>query len=133
MAKKSREDDFEQDDFEEIEEEDLDEENDRRRRRRIRRDVDEEGDATGGVIPYKNAPALIAYYCAIFSLIPCAGLLLGIAAVILGFVGLSKYKQNPRVHGVAHAWIGIVLGGLTFLGNIAILVLAAIGFFAARK
>ena len=30
------------------------------------------------VVPYKNPKALIAYYCAIFSLIPCLGLPLGI-------------------------------------------------------
>ena len=31
-----------------------------------------EGDATGGVIPYKNVPALVAYYLGVFSLIPWA-------------------------------------------------------------
>lgn len=30
-----------------------------------------EGDSTGGVIPYKNMPALIAYYCGVFSILPC--------------------------------------------------------------
>src|ERR1700691_993745 len=36
------------------------------------------------IIPYRNAPALIAYYLGIFSLIPCVGFVLGIAALILG-------------------------------------------------
>ena len=72
-------------------------------------------DATGGVIPYKNAPALIAYYLAVFSLIPILGLPLGLAAVVLGFFGLAKRRANPAVRGTAHAWIGIVLGGLTTL------------------
>ena len=31
-------------------------------------------DAAATVIPYKNAPALVAYYMGIFSLIPCVGL-----------------------------------------------------------
>lgn len=70
-----------------------------------------QGDSTGGIIPYKNAPALIAYYLAVFSLIPCLGLPLGIAAVVLGIMGLQKRKANPAISGTAHSWIGILLGG----------------------
>ena len=39
-------------------------------------------DSTGGVIPYKNPPALIAYYLGIFSLLPCIGILLAIPAIV---------------------------------------------------
>jgi len=35
-----------------------------------------EGDATGGIIPYKNPKALIAYYLGIFSGLPLCGPLL---------------------------------------------------------
>jgi hypothetical protein len=70
----------------------------------------EQGDATGGVIPYKNAPALIAYYCGVFSIIPCFPI--GIVALVLGIMGLKKAKQNPLVRGQVHAWIGIIVGGL---------------------
>jgi hypothetical protein len=82
-----------------------------------------EGDSTGGLIPYKNTPALIAYYLGIFSLIPCFGLLLAIPAFILGIIGLQKRAQNPAVKGSAHAWIGIVLGGICTLlwGGLALL------------
>lgn len=71
-----------------------------------------DGDSTGGVIPYKNPHALIAYYLGLFSLFPLLGLFLGIAAFILGIIGLKKRKQNPAIKGSVHAWIGIVLGGL---------------------
>ncbi len=71
-----------------------------------------EGDATGGVIPYKNVPALMAYYCGVFSLIPCLGLVLGIIGFILGIIGLQRRRENPAVKGAVHAWIGIVMGGL---------------------
>lgn len=74
-----------------------------------------EGDATGGLIPYKNAPALIAYYLGLFSLFPCIGLFLAIPAFILGIIGLRKRQQNPAVKGSVHAWIGIVMGGLMTL------------------
>ena len=81
-----------------------------------------EGDATGGVIPYKNAPALIAYYLGIFSLVPCVmglGIVLGIPAIVCGVIGLKKRKANPIVKGSAHAWTGIILGSLTSLVTIA--------------
>jgi hypothetical protein len=73
---------------------------------------DTEGDATGGIIPYKNPPALAAYYLGLFSLLPCIGLLLAVPALILGIIGLQKRKQNPAVKGSVHAWIGVIMGGL---------------------
>lgn len=75
----------------------------------------DQGDATGGIIPYKNPPALTAYYCGIFSLVPFLGIFVGIPALILGIVGLKKKKANPAISGTAHAWVGIILGSLTTL------------------
>jgi len=68
------------------------------------------------VIPYKNPKALVAYYLAIFSLIPCIGIPLGIAALVLGVLGLKAAKEHPQSHGKVHAWIGIILGGLCGFG-----------------
>ena len=73
------------------------------------------GDATGGLIPYKNVPALIAYYLGIFSLLPVIGLPLGMVAVVLGIMGLIKKSKMPQVRGTAHALIGIILGSITTL------------------
>lgn len=67
-----------------------------------------EGDATGGIIPYKNPQALIAYYLGLFSIIPVLGFFLAIPALFLGFSGLKKYRENPVIKGTVHAWIGIV-------------------------
>jgi hypothetical protein len=78
----------------------------------------EPGDATGGLIPYKNPKALIAYYLGIFSLIPCVGFFLAIAAVILGVLGLKARKVHPQVHGVAHAWIGIIVGAIVLVAHV---------------
>ena len=72
-----------------------------------------QGDATGGVIPYKNAPALIAYYISLLSLLPILGIPFGIAAVILGIIGLMKRAAKPAIKGSVHAWIGIILGSGT--------------------
>ncbi len=93
----------------------------------------EEGDATGGIIPYKNGPALAAYYLGIFSLLPCIGLVLAIPAFILGIIGLKKKKENPAVRGSAHAWIGIIMGGIFTLVWGAAIVLMFFGAFANNR
>ena len=93
-------------------EDDYEDPEDRRARRRRG-----EGDATGGLIPYKNAKALASYYCGVFSLIPCVGLILGPIAVVLGFLGLAHANKLPESKGKAHAIVGIVLGALAALYN----------------
>ena len=90
-----------------------------------------EGDATGGVIPYKNMPALLAYYLGLASLLPFIGLLFGIPAFVLGILGLRKRAQNPAVKGSVHAWIGIVLGGLMSLFWGLIFVVGVLSAFIA--
>lgn len=70
-----------------------------------------EGDATGGVIPYKNPKALISYYLGIFSGLPLIGLPIGIAAFVLGIQGLRARRENPAIKGSVHAGIGIGCGG----------------------
>jgi hypothetical protein len=84
-----------------------------------------EGDATGGIIPYKNPKALIAYYLGILSGLPIIGLPLGIAAFILGILGLRERRKNPVIKGSIHAGIGIgcgclfsLLWGLAIVGMI---------------
>jgi hypothetical protein len=79
----------------------------------------------GKIIPYRNGPALAAYYCGIFALIPLLGLVLGIVAYGFGLVGLRNARRQPAVGGKVHAWVGIVLGGLCFLGNVLLLLLPA--------
>ncbi|MBT5598334.1 MAG: DUF4190 domain-containing protein [Planctomycetaceae bacterium] len=76
---------------------------------------DTQGDATGGIIPYKNKHALIAYYLGIFSFfIPFSG----IGSIILGVKGLQARKQNPVIKGSAHAIVGIVAGICTIICHI---------------
>jgi len=71
-----------------------------------------QGDATGGLIPYKNKYALIAYYLGIFSFfIPFSG----IASIVLGVKGLQARKRNPVIKGSVHAIVGIVAGVCTII------------------
>ena len=81
----------------------------------------EQGDATGGVIPYKNVPALLAYYFGVFSIIPLFPI--GLTALVLGLVGLRARRRKPHIRGQVHAWIGIVVGGLFGLAWLAFSVL----------
>lgn len=86
-------------------------------------------DSTGGVIPYNNPKALLAYYLGIFGLLCCiTPLPLGLVPVVLGVMGLQARAQNPAIKGSVHAWIGIVLGGISALGSIfsAIALIAAL-------
>jgi len=87
-----------------------------------------QGDATGGVIPYKNMPALLAYYLGILSLLCCfVAVPLGIVSLVLGIVGLQRRAANPAIHGTAHAWIGIVLGVLNIISCLIIYALGLLG------
>lgn len=84
----------------------------------------------GGLIPYKNGPALAAYYLGVFSAIPLLGMPLGIAGLILGILGLRRAREHPEAKGKAHAWVGIIAGGLfglLYLVATIALVLAALG------
>lgn len=91
------------------------------------------GDATGGLIPYKNVPALAAYYLAIFSLIPLIGMVLGLAALVLGIVGLKKAARQPEVKGKVHAWVGIIVGGLFGFGYLALVILIVVRAVMAQS
>jgi hypothetical protein len=77
-----------------------------------------QGDVTGGIVPYKNPPALLAYYFGIFGLIPFLGIPFAVAAIVFGILGLKRRRSAPVVRGQVHAWIGIVLGSLSILGHL---------------
>lgn len=73
----------------------------------------EKTDATGGIIPYRNLPALIGYYLGVFSLIPYPKVTcpLGAVAFVLGLVGLWYRFRNKAAKGSLHALVGIFVGG----------------------
>jgi hypothetical protein len=81
--------------------------------------------AFGGLIPYRNTAALVGYYLAVFSIIPCF-FFLGIAGFILGIIGLNNAKNRPELGGVAHSWVGIIAGGLFGFGWLLLFLLTAV-------
>jgi phage FluMu protein Com len=91
-------------------------------RPRGRRRSSESDGGLDSLIPYKNAWALWSYYLSVFSLIPCIAIPLGLAALITGIKGLSYANEHPKAKGKAHAWVGIILGGLCLLGNVSFIV-----------
>lgn len=79
------------------------------------------GDATGGMIPYKNPAALIGYYLFFASLF--LGPLTGIIAVGLGIAGLRARRKQPQIKGAVHAWIAIIGGGLCSIAYLSVIIL----------
>jgi hypothetical protein len=94
--------------------------------RRIRRREEDDG-GISTLIPTKNPKALVAYYCGVFSIIPCLALVLGPIALIFGVLGLRFAKANPSAKGAGHAIVGIVLGALTTLVNWGLLIFFVVG------
>lgn len=91
-------------------------------------------DAVATIIPFKNPPALMAYYLGLFgfvlSCVPILGLGMSIAALVLGLKGLQVVRRVPKAHGTGHAWFGIIagtLGILVGLATLALVVVAATG------
>src|SRR6188474_1688818 len=77
------------------------------------------GGALEHVIPTRNQPALMGYYCAIFGLIPVAGLFLSPAAIAYGLLGLDRGARLPRNIGYGHALFATVAGILGAILNYA--------------
>ena len=77
--------------------------------------------AWSGIVPYRNLPALVGYYLAVFSVVPVLGLVLGPTALLLGILGFVKGLKNPRAKGKVHAWVAIILGLITTAFNCIII------------
>jgi hypothetical protein len=134
--------------------EEEDDEDDRSRRPVRRRSKDE---PYSTLIPYRNVPALVGYYCGMggliailggialimynpinpqfvvlitFGMIYGLGGILALLGIIFGIIGMVYANKNPKSRGMGHAITGLVLGILEILGLLAILVL---GFMAQRR
>jgi len=84
-------------------------------------------------IPSRNGPALTSYYLGIFSLLPCFGLPMGVAAIYFGLQGLSRVRHNPEVRGGAHAWVGLICGALFGLFNLLLVFGVIVAMIASAR
>ncbi|MSU79377.1 MAG: hypothetical protein EXS16_14965 [Gemmataceae bacterium] len=82
-----------------------------------------ESSAIENVIPFRNALALAAYYSSIFTLIPCViGLgIVGVIPIVLGILGPRHAANDEMARGRAHAWVGIIIGGLEVLAGCGVI------------
>jgi uncharacterized Tic20 family protein len=94
------------------------------RRGRNRKD---RADMPASFLPERNRFARKAYLCALFGLIPFAGLLLGPIAIFYGRRGYRDGKLDADGNGVAHSAVSMVLGGLETIAHCAGLPLVASG------
>lgn len=85
------------------------------------------------LIPTKNGAALLSYYLGLFSIIPCAGLAMGVIAFISGRKALQAIKDTPGLPGATHAKVGIGCGSVGFLFNLAIVVFALALLFFGKQ
>lgn len=94
-------------------------------------------DAVSTLIPYKNPPALTAYYLGVFSLSACipllgiAGVVMAIFAVVCGRRGLRLAAEKQEARGRVHAWIGIIGGSICGLFGLLIQGLVVVGIIGA--
>jgi hypothetical protein len=77
----------------------------------------------GGLIPTKNPKALWAYYLGVFALVPCFGIPLAIAALVVGIAGVKFANMHPEAKGAAHAWTGIILGAISLIIHLGFILL----------
>ena len=66
---------------------------------------------------HKNSRALYSYYCGVAGLVPFLGVLLGPTALVLGILGMSYARGNPRAIGNSHAVVGLVMGASELVLN----------------
>ena len=77
-----------------------------------RRGRKDRGDMPASFLPERNRQARKAYLCAIFGLIPLAGLFLGPLAVFHGRRGYRDSKLDADGNGMGHSVVSMILGGL---------------------
>ncbi len=66
-------------------------------------------------LPKGNIPAVCAYICFLFGLIPGLGVVFGLLAGLIGVVGyLKARKMDPKI-GIGHSFVSMVFGPMEFI------------------
>lgn len=91
-------------------------------------ETDAKPSLVASLVPFKNIRALIGYYCAIFGLVPIAGLLLGPVALLFGILGVKYAHSHPETKGLNHALFAVILGTAELTAHVVV-PLTLFGFF----
>jgi hypothetical protein len=75
-----------------------------------------------------NRTAVLAYRCASYGLLPGVGLVLGLAAIVLGILGYRHFKAAPETRGASHSVAAVVLGAMEVVSNGAGVIFLWIGW-----
>src|SRR5260221_8430669 len=98
------------------------------------------GPSYGQNAPYQQPPvggqsqglAIGALVCGILSLLCCNWFIVGIAALVLGFIAKSKAANDPANYGGAGLALGgIICGGISLLLGVLVWILYAFGALAS--
>jgi hypothetical protein len=89
------------------------------KRRRARAGQAAEEALLGLTNPIANWQAKCGWHCAMWGLIPFAGLLLGVLALMLGALGYLRVRRCPDDLGIRHAVGSLILGSIEMLVNVA--------------
>ncbi len=89
-----------------------------------------ETSAGPSLIPTRNPQALTGYYLAVASLLPLIGLVIAPLAIVLGVIGLRRYRADPLISGAIHAWIAIIGGSVLLALQLALAIGAGVAIFS---
>lgn len=85
--------------------------------RRGRKRLDK-ADVPTSFLPDGNPSARTAYLCAIFGMIPVAGIVLGMAAMIYGWLGYKFASGTEAKKGIGHSIVSMLLGAVEVIVNV---------------
>ena len=83
-----------------------------------------EEDALSSFFPKQNIYSFLGYYCGVFSFTPVMGVILTPFAIVLGSMGIYRFKTNKNAKGILHSIGGVALGTGSILAHAVLLYIA---------
>jgi hypothetical protein len=91
-----------------------------RNRKRVRKRIRASDEAVMTLTRHiANWQARLGWNCAMWGLIPVAGLPLGVGALVLGLLGYRRVRRSPEDLGIRHAVGALIMGPIEIAVNVA--------------
>jgi hypothetical protein len=87
----------------------------------------------GGLMPYHNPKALLAYYFGYVAMLPMIGIVMIPFVFMWAVKALRAYKENPAVRGKGHAITGIVFACIGTLISVPLWVLLIVALSTTKR